>query len=138
MSDIDEIRKKIERHLGRSTEIELENEKGQKDKFKINPLPVGKLPELYKLSRPFQNPNQQPEITEEWLNIVGDLGVASLQPNYPDIEESILRELVLRNNMKFATELVMGNLKIGRSDTEKIKARMNAVKEAAGTNQKKG
>ena len=115
MNEIEEIKKMIERHLGKSTEIELKTSNGKADKFKISPIPTDRLPELFSLMKAFEGSTlDKPSInvTKEWQTNLANLGVEALKPNYPDIEESLLRELVLRNSIVFATELLTQNLSI--------------------------
>jgi len=133
MSDIDEIKKWIEKDLGQTTEMELERN-GKIIKLKVNPLPVEKLPELYSLLKAFEGStveNPKMNITKEWLDTVGSLGLEILKPNYPDIEDSKLKELVLRNAVVFANEIITQNLAMAQKPQIKIKERIDAIKKSA-------
>jgi len=125
----EEMEEVIRRHLGRPSEIELENAAGQKDKFKISPLPVNQLPKLYETMKVLKGTDRDPmafleNINEEFLNNIAELGLSVLKPNYPDVDDSILRELVLRNAILFAAELWSQNMGLtsrAMGDIEAIK-----------------
>ena len=112
----------IKRHLGRPTEIELESIDGETDKFCLSPLPVSKVPELYetlsitKGAKPDDASAMFSNITPQWIDKVVALGLLALKPNYPDIDDELLKELVARNAIVIASELWMANLGLGNKN----------------------
>ena len=106
----------MKRHLGKPTEIELDNPDKTTDKFKISPLTPEQLPELYETMKILKGASAEDataifdNISKEVLDKVVNLGTLALKPNYPDIDENILKELVARNAIVFLMKLWEANL----------------------------
>ena len=138
-----EVKEMIERHLGKVEEIEFEYKDGvdkdgkpimKKDRFKMSALNPERLSELYELMSMLKGVDIDPttivdKITKDWLDRVTNLAMPCLKENYPDIEDSVLKELIMRHAIQFFNHMCEQNLKMGAgisSDIEKIKARIDA------------
>lgn len=125
MNDIEEIKKIIDRHLGKATDVELENEDGTTDIFKMNPLPIERVPELYDtvvimkdVSK--ENPSAVfKNITPVIANKIVDLAVECLKPNYPEELLPQLKEIVMRNILVFVNAMWSYNIGIGTKESPK-------------------
>ena len=118
----------IRRHLGLSSEITLVNQDGDVDKFKLSPVNIEDLLDVYDIMNIINPTTMKQEITSEWLEKVTKLGLISLKPNYPDVEDNILKELVKRHALLFANEIWNINLGGMKSkEVDKIKKIQDAV-----------
>jgi hypothetical protein len=126
----------IQRHLGFPGEVSIMNRDGDTDKFVLSPLSVENIIDVYDIMNIINPVTMKQEITAEWLEKVSKLGLLSLKPNYPDMDDDTLKELVKRHALIFANEIWNINLGNMRSrETEKIKKIQDAI--ATGNTSKK-
>jgi len=144
MTDLATMETTIRRHLGQPSELELTATDGTKTKFKISPLPLELIPDAYATMRVLQgasetNPTPMFEnMTGAILEQVAMLGVAVLKPNYPDVDDKLLKELVLRNALPFIGKIWEQNLgkEMSMNISDKELSAINRMKAKAGQNAK--
>lgn len=129
----------IARHLGSSGEIELVNNKGEKDKFATSSLAVEDLPELLTTMKVLKGTETNPtaimdNFTPEVISKIADLGVKALKPNYPNIPDATLKELVIRNLLTFIIHLWNNNLNmnLGATDVRRDSRPFRALEKKKG------
>ena len=144
MTDLATMETTIRRHLGQPSELELTTTDGTKTKFKLSPIPVEKIPDLYATMRVLRGASESDpttffdNITPELLERVSELGFYSLKPNYPDVDDKLLKELVMRNALAFMGKLWEENLGsgMGMNISDKELKAINRMKAKAGQNVK--
>ncbi len=103
--------KEMEKHLGGIREIELESLDKVKTKFKLSPLPVEELPRLFKtIDVTSAGTNIFGKMDKAFMDDISELGLMCLKPNYPEVPDEKLKELILRNVLVFANEIWAQNL----------------------------
>lgn len=117
----------IEKYLGNPSSIEIKHVDGTRQKFELSPLAPEDLPKLYEIMDLATNR----KMTKETLEKIAALGVKCLKPNYPKVDESKLKEFVMRNAITFADTMWLSNLGIptistSKSALDKIKEKQNA------------
>lgn len=137
MEELEAMEKKFRKHLGYASEIELDAPDGSKDKFKVSPLDPERLPDLYKSFNIFTEVTKfsdlmvkkEEELTDEekenllggvlnlfekldkeTLDRIGNLGLSTLKPNYPNIDDKLLKGLVMKNTFQFLMHLWTENM----------------------------
>ena len=89
----------------------------------MNSITVERLPELYELMKIMESSVSNPfsvlgKINSTWLNKLSDLAISCLKPNYSEINDNVLKELIQRNSMKFFAHMCEQNLKMSDEDTD--------------------
>lgn len=131
---MDEALENMRRQLGMPYEVELENQKEQKDKVKMSPLTVEDYPKIYKIMKSFRNvnPDEPMKLLDEFddniLGLIKELTVKSLKPNYPGAEDKELQELALKHAFVFMGALVENNIGMGSGEVKEIQKRQALLK----------
>jgi len=108
--DIDRMIEIIDRHLGEAGEIEITNNKGEMDRLKISSLPTGDIGKAFSTTKLITLAqgnilNIFDGLTPEMTELITELGIKMLRPNYPNIGEEKLKRLVMKNLLKFLMEI---------------------------------
>lgn len=114
----------IKNHLGEPTELEINGKDNTKTKFKLSPLKVKDIARLYGTFKLMKGVSEDTptemmhNLTPEIMETIEELGFKALKPNYPDVPDEQLREIVMRNAFLFITKLWEVNMNLG--DTKEI------------------
>jgi hypothetical protein len=105
---------KFKRHCNMGIDIELENDKGEKDIFKLKPLNIMQVAEFQNLAQKEKNGTINIEDNVRMIELLQEI----ITNSYPGLDEDIAENFALNNIQDFM--LVMNKL-VPRTDERKLR-----------------